>query len=138
MMTSADPPGAVVDTDVISYLFKSDTRAELYRPHLSGKLLVVSFMTIAELDRWALDKNWGEALRSRMEQQLRNFIIHQFDRALCTRWAEVVVSAKRNGYKIQTADAWVAATALHHRIPLVTNNANDYRGVNGLQIISER
>lgn len=44
----------VVDTDVVSYLFKSDTRAQLYRPLLMGKLPLISFMTLAELDRWAL------------------------------------------------------------------------------------
>ena len=40
----------VLDTDVVSFLFKDDTRAELYRPHLTDKLLVISFMTLAELD----------------------------------------------------------------------------------------
>ncbi len=39
----------VVDTDVISFLFKRDTRAKLYEPHLSGRQLVISFMTVAEL-----------------------------------------------------------------------------------------
>jgi tRNA(fMet)-specific endonuclease VapC len=44
----------VVDTDVLSYLFKGDTRGDLYRPHLDGQVLLISFMTLAELDRWAL------------------------------------------------------------------------------------
>ena len=33
----------VIDTDVLSYLFKQDTRGELYRPHIDGKLGVLSF-----------------------------------------------------------------------------------------------
>ena len=40
----------LVDTDVISYLLKNDTRADLYQPHLQDQLLVVSFMTVAELE----------------------------------------------------------------------------------------
>jgi hypothetical protein len=44
----------VVDTDVVSYLFKSDTRADLYRPHLDGHLPIISFMSLAELERWTL------------------------------------------------------------------------------------
>lgn len=44
----------VVDTDVFSFLFKSDTRVEIFRPYLTGVTPVVSFMTVAELDRWAL------------------------------------------------------------------------------------
>jgi tRNA(fMet)-specific endonuclease VapC len=53
--------GYILDTDVISYLFRRDTRAEAYRPYLTGRFLAVSFMTIAELDRWALQRNWGLA-----------------------------------------------------------------------------
>ncbi len=48
----------VLDTDVVSYLFKGDTRADALRTHLVGRLLVVSFMTVAELDRWALAEDW--------------------------------------------------------------------------------
>jgi hypothetical protein len=32
-------------------------------------------MTVAELDRWALERDWGEARRARMEQHLRNFVV---------------------------------------------------------------
>ena len=45
----------VVDTDVISFLFKQDTRADLYKPHLQGHLLLISPMTRAELEAWALE-----------------------------------------------------------------------------------
>ena len=39
----------VVDADVISFLFKNDTRAKLYEPHLDQRQVVISFMTVAEL-----------------------------------------------------------------------------------------
>lgn len=39
----------VLDTDVVSYLFKGDTRAEAYRLHLRGKTLALSFMTVTKL-----------------------------------------------------------------------------------------
>ena len=42
----------VVDTDVVSFLYKRDTRAALYRPHLDGQLPIISFMTLAELMKW--------------------------------------------------------------------------------------
>jgi tRNA(fMet)-specific endonuclease VapC len=126
-----------VDTDVVSYLFKGDSRAEAYRLHLSGWLLVVSFMTVAELDRWALERDWGEARRARMEQHLRNFVVHPFIRSLCLRWAEVADSARRRGRPIRVADAWIAATALEHDIPLITNNAGHYAGVEGLTVVAE-
>jgi len=53
----------VVDTDVISYIFKGDTRSASYYPHLSDKLALISFMTRAELRQWALLRNWGDPRR---------------------------------------------------------------------------
>jgi len=52
-----DTEFVVVDTDVISYLFKGDTRGDLYQLHLDNKLGVLSFMTVAELDLWAATRN---------------------------------------------------------------------------------
>ena len=34
----------VVDTDVISFLYKRDTRAKLYEPHLNDPPFIVSFI----------------------------------------------------------------------------------------------
>lgn len=127
----------VIDTDVVSFLFKKDSRARLYQRHLVGRLWVVSFRTVAELDLWALRHHWGANRKARMEQHLRRFLSYPFDRALCSQWAEVTDSARRNGRPIQTADAWIAATALLAGVPLVTHNPTDYAGVNGLSVLAE-
>jgi tRNA(fMet)-specific endonuclease VapC len=58
----------VVDTDVVSYLFKRDTRARLYRRHLLGQERIVSFMTLAELDQWAARSRWGASRRAALER----------------------------------------------------------------------
>ena len=47
---------AIVDTDVVSMMFKGDSRALQYLPHLTGRLLGISFMTLAELERWPLER----------------------------------------------------------------------------------
>ena len=112
-------PSVVVDTDVLSYLFKEDSRGDLYLPHLDGKLTIISFMTLAETYRWALERNWGTAKRAAMKAFLEQFIVSPFNRPLCLRWAEAMSSARRNGLPIQTADGWVAATAMIHDVPLV-------------------
>jgi hypothetical protein len=49
----------VVDTDVVSFLFKNDSRAQLYLPIMRNRDLVVSFMTEAELEQWILLAKWG-------------------------------------------------------------------------------
>jgi hypothetical protein len=38
----------VLDTDVVSFLFKSDTRAQIYLPELQDRQWFISFMTEAE------------------------------------------------------------------------------------------
>ena len=83
----------VVDTDVISYIFKGDTRSASYYPHLSGKLALISFMTLAELRQWALLRNWGDARRQQLEDFLHDYIVIHSNHQLCSKWAEATRSA---------------------------------------------
>jgi tRNA(fMet)-specific endonuclease VapC len=50
----------LLDTNVVSYLFKGDTRALAYAPIIQGNRLAISFVTVAELYEWAAIKKWGE------------------------------------------------------------------------------
>jgi len=126
----------VLDTDVVAFLFKGDTRAELYRPHLASPPFVLSFMTVAEMRRWALGRDWGEARRQALEAYLARYVILYANDALCDRWAEATDSARRLGRPIAAADAWVAATALQQGVPLVTHNGAHFAGVAGLSMLS--
>jgi tRNA(fMet)-specific endonuclease VapC len=127
----------VVDTCVASFVFKGDSRAELYRPHRRGNLLVISFMTLAELYRWPLEADWGEAKRERLEAYLRGYVVYPSNRALCREWAGAADEARRNGMPIHESDAWIAATALINGVPLVTNNPRHYDGIPRLTLITE-
>lgn len=127
----------VLDTDIVSYLYKQDTRAALYEQHLTDPPFIISFMTLAELRRWMRERNWGARRRKQLETYLERYLIVYADDALCERWAEATDSGRRSGKPISVADAWIAATALSFSVPLVTHNAGDYAGVAGLTVISE-
>ena len=127
---------AIVDTDVVSMLFKGDTRAVAYRPHITGRLLGISFMTLAELERWPLERDWGQMRKIELERHLTRYVVLPVSRELCGKWAEVSFAAKRKGRPIQTADAWIAASALYYQVPLITNNRADYSVVDGLILLS--
>jgi tRNA(fMet)-specific endonuclease VapC len=127
----------VVDTDVVSFLYKRDTRAALYRPHLDGQLPIISFMTLAELEQWTLARNWGARRRGDLLNYLRRYSVVHSSPELCRHWAAAADSARRAGRPILTSDAWVAATALTYGVPLVTNNPADFAGVVGLMVVSE-
>jgi predicted nucleic acid-binding protein len=129
--------GCVVDTDVLSYLFRRDTRAEPYRPYITGRILAVSFMTLAELERWALQRDWGPVRRERMADFLSQFIVILVDHALCKTWAAVADQARRNGRPIQVGDAWIAATAISLNVPLITNNRRDFTGIAELRLLPQ-
>ena len=127
----------VVDTDVVSFLFKNDTRAKKYQPHMINKEAVVSFMTVAELHLWTLVHKWGDARQRRLDEHVQKFAVHPYDPALCAVWAQVSHDAMKNGRPIEPADVWIAATAMLHGLPLITHNASDYHGLDGLTIITE-
>lgn len=129
--------GVVVDTDVVSYLLKDDTRAEYYRPLLKDKTLIVSFMTIAEMDRWALVRQWGTTRRYHYEKFMEQFIIYPSNRSLCAIWADITEALRLQGLVITCGDAWIAAAALQQNIPLVTHNARHYSAIDGLSLITQ-
>ena len=125
-------------TDVVSYLFKEDTRGALYEPHLAGALASISFMTLAELEHWAVTRNWGVRRHGELLRFIKGrFVVIDSNAALCRKWAEVKGQVQRAGRQIETADAWIAATALMYSAPLVTHNAADFRHVAGLNVITE-
>jgi tRNA(fMet)-specific endonuclease VapC len=128
---------ALVHTDVVSYLYKRDTRAELYRPHLNDPPFMISFMSLAELRRWTLERNWGERRTEELEEYLNRYFVIQSEDQICARWAEAMNTARLNGRPIAAADAWIAATAVFLGAPLVTHNGRHYSGVVGLRVISE-
>ena len=93
-------------------------------------------MTLAELERWPLERGWGRGRKLELSQHLTRYAVLPVSRELCCKWAEVATGAKRKGRPIQTADAWIAASALHYQVPLITNNRDDYAAVDGLVVLS--
>jgi tRNA(fMet)-specific endonuclease VapC len=94
-------------------------------------------MSLAELRRWALERNWGEKRRQELEAYLTRYLILHSDDLMCDRWARAINSARLHGRPITPADAWIAATALLLDVPLVTHNGAHYTGIDGLRLISE-
>ena len=127
---------AAIDTDVVSITLKGSSLAPFYQGILQGRLLAISFMTLAELERWALERNWGLARKADLWLHLHHYTVIPSTRELCAVWAEVTWRAKEKGKPIQTADAWIAATALLYRVPLATNNRSDFEAVDGVQLLS--
>ena len=123
----------LVDTNVVSYRHKQDTRAALYEPLLVGHNLLICFETVAELYEWAIAHRWGAPRVQDLRETLADYLLLPYDDATAWRWAEVRTI---KGRPIDIGDAWIAATALRHNLPLVTHNRRHFEQVPGLQVIS--
>lgn len=129
----------LVDTDVVSYLFKKDTRAARYAEILEGQQRLISFMTVAELYQWAALHQWGLSRIKRMEAHLEaSYAVLPFDVNVCRYWGDVRAECQRAGRRISAQDAWIAATALAFSVPLLTNNRDDFMAVSGLRMLNTR
>ncbi|MEA3396724.1 MAG: PIN domain-containing protein, partial [Chloroflexota bacterium] len=104
----------LLDTNIVSFVLKADSRAQSYATYLENRSLAISFMTVAELFQWAAIRKWGVRRTSQLEASLRNYIILPFDIALCRLWGEIRARCRAAGRPISPQDAWIAATALHH------------------------
>ncbi len=134
-MDSATPL-VVVDTDVISFIFKDHQLASTYRAILAGRSLTVSLITLAEIEYGMEAKKWGTWRRELMGRFLSRFKPLLPDVDTANQWARIKTECEKKGRPISFPDAWIAAPALQLNIPLVTHNASDYEAIDGLTILT--
>ena len=115
-----------MDTDVFSYSLKGDTRAALYKPHLQGKLVALSFVTVGELQFWAAKRKWGAKKLADLSTRLRSTVIVPYDLAICETYGSLKAKLEVSGKVVADNDLWIAACAIRHSIPLVTKQPRTF------------
>jgi len=128
----------VLDTNVVSYLMRGGTEAELYAPLLENRLLAITFITVGELYYGAEHRNWGEQRKKSLETQLRNFVVIPYDHEIARTYGKIQASLRKNGTMIGVNDTWIAACALRHGTPLVTHNHKHFVQVPDLEVITKQ
>jgi tRNA(fMet)-specific endonuclease VapC len=122
----------LLDTTVASLLHprkKNDALRAKYDLHMQGKILAMSFQSVAELWSWAEENNWGTTLRAGLEIFLQRFLVIPYDPDLAKTWARLTTHCKRIGRRLESGDAWIASTAVHYRMSLLTHDL-DHVGLN--------
>lgn len=129
----------LLDTDVFSYFFNGHTLASAYQPHVVDKLKAVSFVTVGEVLSGAQLRGWGPKRVASLEASLRTVVIVPYDLDVCRAYAKLCDLTHPNGSarKIAANDRWIAACAIRHGVPLVSNNRKHFEGIPGLTLISE-
>jgi tRNA(fMet)-specific endonuclease VapC len=116
---------------------ETDTRAALYKPHVKGKTIALSFVTVGELFAWSVKKGWGTKKISDLEQRIKTAIVVPYDLDLCRQFGQIKAELLKVGRPVASNDLWIAACAFRHSIPLVTHNAKHFAGIPGLKVITE-
>ena len=109
----------------------------LYEPHLKGNTLALSFQSVAELWKWAEKRDWSTRRREALEAFIRRFLVIPYDYDLTRVWARLTAHEERAGRPIDSADAWIATTAVHKNLTLYAHDRDFVgRSFPGLNVVS--
>ncbi len=64
----------------------------------------------------------GEWLCDGLEVFLQKFLVIPYDPDLPKTWARLSTHCKRIGRRLEAGDAWIGATAVQYKIPLLTHD----------------
>jgi tRNA(fMet)-specific endonuclease VapC len=112
--------------------------------HIRDRLPTVSFVTPAELWRGAFERGYGDKRRQDVSEIIDTLVVVPSTAELAEEWGRVVAEAKRAGHALgaielgearHANDAWIAATARLHDLPLLTGNRRHFEGLPGLSLI---
>jgi tRNA(fMet)-specific endonuclease VapC len=123
----------VIDTNVVIALVDLDVDLLPVRP-------LVSTVTLAELavgPRLARSATEREARLGQLDVA-RGFESIPFDGDAAVAFGQVALALHDRGRKVEARsyDALIAATALSRQLPLYTCNADDFAGIEGLEVVA--
>jgi tRNA(fMet)-specific endonuclease VapC len=129
----------LLDTDAFSAVFR-DPADHPYRSVTDGRRLIITLFTCAETLAGAAQANWGPARVARLEAALARLGIVQITMRIVRTYADVTATATRIGHPLagptQVTDRWIAATAIHHNLPLLTGNTRHFDDFPGLTLVT--
>lgn len=131
----------VLDTMVVTALInvvKHPRAASRYLETIAGRPRVISFATVSELRYGAMKAGWGDFRRHGLERDLDEYSVTGAEDPLLATCAELRWTAYQRGHalsqKVHDADRWIAATALHLDLDLISDD-RVFRGFPGLRLV---
>ncbi|TLF77319.1 type II toxin-antitoxin system VapC family toxin [Nocardia cyriacigeorgica] len=123
---------AIADTSIFIGLEAQRYDSSLFEAYEWG----VSVITLGELRLGVINARDPESAARRLStyQLAQRFEPIGIDEMVSETWALLVSRLRAAGRKAPINDSWIAATALAHEIPVVTQDA-DYDHMPGLQVI---
>lgn len=123
---------AVADTSVLIGLEAARVDAARFAEYEFG----VSVVTLGELRLGVLQASGPEAAARRLSTYAlaQRFEPLAIDEAVSEAWALLVSQLRAAGRRVPTNDSWIAATAIAHDIPIVTQDS-DYDAMANVAVI---
>jgi predicted nucleic acid-binding protein len=116
----------ILDTDVASLSIKQQLPPTLLR-ELIGAQVGITFVTLAELTRWATLRQWGPTRRTELNDWLATRPTLPYTDDVARLWGEISAHATRRGRSRPQNDTWIAACCLTYDLPLATLNVKDFK-----------
>jgi tRNA(fMet)-specific endonuclease VapC len=125
----------VIDTDVFTYLFNKTKEAEAFSKLIFPKSASLSFVTVAEVYYGARKAGWCQVRIREINQELERYGVLYPTFKICREYGDIKAQCILKGCPIADTDYWIAACALHYKVPLVTNNWKHFKNIEGLEIL---
>jgi predicted nucleic acid-binding protein len=96
----------------------------------------ISAITLGELRLGVLQARNPEAASRRLStyQLAQRFEALTIDEEVSDAWALLVSRLRASGRKVPINDSWIAATAIAHQVPIVTQDS-DYDAMPGVEVM---
>ncbi len=126
------PQRALADTSVFIGLEAARFDADRFAEYEWG----ISVVTLGDLRLGVLQARGPEAVSRRLStyQLAQRFEALSLDEAVSETWALLVSRLRAAGRKAPVNDSWIAATAIAHGVPIVTQDS-DYDAMPDVQVI---
>jgi toxin FitB len=129
----------VLDTEVASLRFKDELPISMYA-RLAGRQPLITFVTLAEMTKWADWRGWGTARRRRLTRWLGGMAVLPGTEEVAVVCGQITASALRRHRPRPVNDTWIAACCLAYELPLATRNVKDFEDFatyDGLSLVTE-
>ncbi len=100
----------------------------------------MAFITVGELYYGAIKRGWSAKTIATLEQHLKPAVIVPYDVEIFKTYGRLRATLRTESGSDRSVfqnDLWIAACAVRHNLPLITNNRKHFEGIPSLNMISE-
>lgn len=129
----------VLDTDVASLIYRSRLPSTL-AARLAGRVLCVSFVTVAEMRMWSEIRHWSPRNRAGLTRFLEGLVHLPYDRDVAVTWGRIQAADVLPARKRPATTPESPPVGLSHGLPLATRNVRDFQDFadhHGLVIVTD-